>query len=299
MSALQTFDFESNAIRVLMQDEIPWFVAADVCRTLALTNVTMALQSLDADERAKLNLGVAGCETNIINESGLYTLILRSRDAVTLGTLAHRFRKWVTAEVLPAIRRNGHFALAGVMDDDPPASKDERVWGQSVAKVNAAARLINVAERIYGPEAARALWEREKGLPKLGKLTVAAIIGKPDDDPLGCWKHLMRTASGPGRTMGQLLDLALHDRLAAKALNDYGLAFVSVSAGGFLAIANRNRFLSAAFASTQWAEDWRLALARLPGAQPSKSCITFGDEQKCRAVLIPRAEVTKLRNPIH
>lgn len=102
------FRFDEHPIRVVVRDGEPWFVAADVCRALELQNPTMALGALDADERAKLNLGRGG-ETNVISESGLYTLILRCRQATTPGTVPHRFRKWVTAEVLPAIRRKGSY----------------------------------------------------------------------------------------------------------------------------------------------------------------------------------------------
>lgn len=77
------FHFESEAtIRAIVIDGNPWFVAKDVIKALQLTNPTMSIKSLDDDERAKFNLGRQG-ETNIISESGLYTLILRCRDAVT------------------------------------------------------------------------------------------------------------------------------------------------------------------------------------------------------------------------
>ncbi|MEA0176697.1 BRO family protein, partial [Escherichia coli] len=103
------FHFESEAtIRAIVIDGNPWFVAKDVIKALQLTNPTMSIKSLDDDERAKFNLGRQG-ETNIINESGLYTLILRCRDAVTPGTIPYRFRKWVTGEVLPQIRRTGSY----------------------------------------------------------------------------------------------------------------------------------------------------------------------------------------------
>nr|MDN1838467.1 anti-repressor protein [Escherichia coli] len=103
------FHFESEAtIRAIVIDGNPWFVAKDVIKALQLTNPTMSIKSLDDDERAKFNLGRQG-ETNIISESGLYTLILRCRDAVTPGTIPYRFRKWVTGEVLPQIRRTGSY----------------------------------------------------------------------------------------------------------------------------------------------------------------------------------------------
>ena len=105
-----SFSFESSAsIRAVQIDNAPWFVATDVCTALQLSNPTMSLKALDDDERSKLNLGRQG-NASIISESGLYTLILRCRDAVTPGTIPYRFRKWVTSEVLPAIRQTGQYS---------------------------------------------------------------------------------------------------------------------------------------------------------------------------------------------
>lgn len=105
-----TFSFESSTkIRTVQIDNVPWFVATDVCTALQLSNPTMSLKALDEEERSKLNLGRQG-NASIISESGLYTLILRCRDAVTPGTIPYRFRKWVTSEVLPQIRKTGKYS---------------------------------------------------------------------------------------------------------------------------------------------------------------------------------------------
>lgn len=96
---------EFGTIRAMRgEDGEPWFVAKDVCNALELSNVTVALQRLDDDERAKFNLGRQG-DTNVVNEAGLYTLILGSKKPE-----AHAFKRWVTHEVLPAIRRHGVYA---------------------------------------------------------------------------------------------------------------------------------------------------------------------------------------------
>lgn len=89
----------------------PWFVAKDVCDALELSNVTVALQRLDGDERAKFNLGRQG-DTNVVNEAGLYTLILGSKKKE-----ARAFKRWVTHEVLPAIRRHGAYATPRTIED--------------------------------------------------------------------------------------------------------------------------------------------------------------------------------------
>ena len=95
---------EFGQVRVVELNGELWFVAADVCRVLELTNPTVAIERLDTDEKAKLNLGLPGGGTNVINESGLYALVMSSRKPD-----AKRFRKWVTAEVVPSIRKTGMY----------------------------------------------------------------------------------------------------------------------------------------------------------------------------------------------
>ncbi|EKT4325739.1 anti-repressor protein [Klebsiella pneumoniae] len=107
------FSFESQAdIRAIIIDGAPWFIALDVCHALGIANNRDALLKLDDDEKNTVALtdGKRGNpNTLIISESGLYTLILRCRDAVTPGTIPYRFRKWVTGEVLPQIRKTGRY----------------------------------------------------------------------------------------------------------------------------------------------------------------------------------------------
>lgn len=97
---------EFGSIRTIIVDGNPWFVAADVCRILEHTNPSIAMNSLENFEKAKLNLGIPGGATNIISESGFYTLVLRSRKPI-----AKPFRIWVTNEVLPSIRKNGSYSV--------------------------------------------------------------------------------------------------------------------------------------------------------------------------------------------
>jgi prophage antirepressor-like protein len=105
------FGFEDFQIRTLIRNGEPWFVAQDVCNVLKITNNRDALLKLDSDEKGVgLTDTLGGSQrVSIINESGLYTLILRCRDAVKKGTLPWRFRKWVTGEVLPSIRKTGSY----------------------------------------------------------------------------------------------------------------------------------------------------------------------------------------------
>lgn len=106
------FSFESNStIRAVSVNGTPWFVAADVCNAIGIKHSASAMRALDSDEKGVHSMHTPGGQQDftIISESGLYTLILRCRDAVTPGTIPYRFRKWVTAEVLPAIRQTGQY----------------------------------------------------------------------------------------------------------------------------------------------------------------------------------------------
>lgn len=100
---VQVWNYEGAEVRIVQIDGEPWFVLTDVCRELDLANPTMVAKKLDNDERTKFDLGRQG-ETTIVNESGLYTVILRSDKPQ-----AKPFRKWVTSVVLPSIRKHGAY----------------------------------------------------------------------------------------------------------------------------------------------------------------------------------------------
>jgi prophage antirepressor-like protein len=136
------FDFDGAQVRVISIDGAPWFVAADVCRALNLLadKGTFAhhLEKLDEDEKQRINRasippttlrsngGVGehpetkvglhddGPAIWVISESGLYLLMMRSRDATKLGTVPYRFRRWVTRDVLPTIRMTGSYGQTSI-----------------------------------------------------------------------------------------------------------------------------------------------------------------------------------------
>lgn len=131
MSDLIPHVFNDISIRTIDRNGEIWFVAADICEALEIVNTTRALNNLDEDEKATLHImkgqsqqclddekmtltnskgraGQGAQSYNIINESGLYSLVLRSRKAE-----AKRFKKWVTSEVLPSIRKTGGYSFRG------------------------------------------------------------------------------------------------------------------------------------------------------------------------------------------
>lgn len=131
MEGLQVFQYQGREFRTIKQDGQPWFILSDVCRVLGLGSPHKVAERLDEDERNLIpvtdSLGRSQ-ETTIINESGLYAVILRSDKPE-----ARPFRKWVTAEVLPSIRRAGAYSFPenfypkGRSQIPPPVSPQDRV----------------------------------------------------------------------------------------------------------------------------------------------------------------------------
>jgi prophage antirepressor-like protein len=105
-TALVPFLFDESTVRTTVLEGQPWFVGKDVCAALGIRNNRDALEGLDDDEKGVATTDTPGGKQNlgVVNESGLYALIFRSRKEE-----ARRFRKWVTSEVLPAIRKRGYY----------------------------------------------------------------------------------------------------------------------------------------------------------------------------------------------
>jgi prophage antirepressor-like protein len=131
---LAPFDFEGRQVRIVTDAQgEPWFVAADVLSTISLDR--KALERLDDDEKGVNSIHTPGGvqEMTTVNEPGLYALVLGSRKAE-----AKRFKRWVTHEVLPAIRKTGSYAVPAIAA--LPAPTQDRVTsllliGEAVAKV--------------------------------------------------------------------------------------------------------------------------------------------------------------------
>ncbi len=102
------FSPTSQEVRSLLEDNEPWFVAKDICDILEIQRTNDALQKLDDDEKLMRKISASGQNRKmwLVNESGLYALILRSSKPE-----ARTFRKWVTKEVLPSIRKKGYYAM--------------------------------------------------------------------------------------------------------------------------------------------------------------------------------------------
>ena len=114
MNEIQIFhSYQFGQVRTVIKDDQPWFVASDVCKALELDKTWNALQRLDADEKGTTSISTPGGkqDMSIINEPGLYALVLGSRKPE-----AHAFKRWITHEVLPDIRKRGMYATGGFVE---------------------------------------------------------------------------------------------------------------------------------------------------------------------------------------
>ena len=132
-NALETIVYQENPVRMQVIDGQPWFVAKDICDILGLSNSRKAVAALADDEKGVTTMDTSGGKQRlgIVNESGMYTLIFNSRKPS-----AREFRKWVTSEVLPSIRRYGRYAAPGSRErlrlEDTMARKERAEWLRSV-----------------------------------------------------------------------------------------------------------------------------------------------------------------------
>ena len=115
---------EGASVRMQMIKDEPWFIAKDVCELLGLDNSRQAVSRLDDDEKGVINSDTLGGkqELTFVNESGMYALIFQSRKPQ-----ARAFRKWVTGEVLPSLRKYGYYVAPGAQLTDEQREELERV----------------------------------------------------------------------------------------------------------------------------------------------------------------------------
>lgn len=151
MNNIQIFKYENNDVRTVEMNGEPWFVLKDVCKALGIAKYRDVADRLDADERAPVRVDTLGGaqEMTCINESGLYSVILRSDKPA-----AKPFRKWVTSEVLPSIRKNGGY-IAGQeqMTPEELMAKALLVANKTLAERDARISELTVQNTIMQPKA--------------------------------------------------------------------------------------------------------------------------------------------------
>ena len=206
-SALSVFDFNESPLRVATASGgLIWFVAADVCRVLELSNPSEALKGLEEDERMTLSnteghSGLRGGAQsfNVISESGLYALIFKSRKPE-----AKAFRKWVTGEVLPAIRKSGVYVA-------PEAQAVPASVPAEAAEAPAPARALPTAASIG------TLAEAGAGQVLAGKLSLAGarVVGQLLDTAR---RSLALGLAAPGPAFARQSEPTCSDRSMVRVL---------------------------------------------------------------------------------
>lgn len=119
-----SFPVTGTEIRTVVRNGTPWFVASDVTDVLEISRTHDAVRGLDDDEKGTEIIRTPGGDqwVTVINESGLYSLVLRSRKPQ-----AKTFKKWVTSEVIPSIRMTGSYNISGAVDLNDPLVALERL----------------------------------------------------------------------------------------------------------------------------------------------------------------------------
>lgn len=170
MNEIQLFTDGEFNMRTAVVDGEPLFCLADVCKALDIQNPSKVAQRLDDDERTKLELGRQG-ETNFITESGLYAVILRSDKPNAKG-----FRRWVTSEVLPSIRKTGNYSAK-------PMTTEEKIKLLAQGNTELSERVDRVEDKIGSLENDMPLYGCEiDEVQKLVKRKVVSILGGKDSE---------------------------------------------------------------------------------------------------------------------
>ena len=142
MPEITPFTYDNRALRAIVINDDPWFLAGDVCDHLDLSNVGKALASLDDDEKSSITIsdGTPGNPNRaIISEAGLYSLIFRSRKPE-----AKAFKRWIAHEVLPAIRRTGSYGA--------PDPRTEHQINAVIFQARAQMELCQAAKGLIHPD---------------------------------------------------------------------------------------------------------------------------------------------------
>lgn len=148
MNELTVLDYNSMPIRTIQKDDELWWVLTDVCRILEIANPRNVSARLDEDEKGVQEIDTLGGKQNvsIINEPGLYSLILRSNKPE-----ARQFKRWVTHDVLPAIRRNGSYGEPETEQYDKMEIAKMIISCKSAKAVNAIMALFDVKPEVVAP----------------------------------------------------------------------------------------------------------------------------------------------------
>ena len=167
---------EFGRVRCFVIDGEPWFVAKDVCECLEIVNPTQAVMRLDSDEKGTLSLNEGGPDRNIVNECGVYNLVLGSRKQE-----AKAFKRWIVHDVIPQIRKTGNYS---VNQDIKPMSDGELIARALIAANNTIERIEKEREaerKVLQLQIDQTAQERDEAIRKrsyISSTREATIMGR-------------------------------------------------------------------------------------------------------------------------
>ncbi|BCH59201.1 hypothetical protein RvVAR0630_18250 [Agrobacterium vitis] len=277
MNAMINFAFEEKLVRVVDKNGEPWFVAKDVCDCLGLTNHKMAIKPLDSDEKGVSSTYTLGGEQEmiIISEGGLYTIIVRSRLATTPGSLPHRFRRWVTGEVLPQIRKTGSYRPANDTTAMTPQQMDMRL----------ALDMVREARLIHGKQRAARLWESLPMLPRVPEIPVLQNTNHAAGAE--CLAHLLAYRIETGECVAELIAQAMDTgEVLDTRLRELGIRPITEGEPG-IAMTTNPTLTGGLFRDTRWDKGRHTsALRSLPGVTSFRH-IKFQKNANSASIFIP------------
>lgn len=267
------FVFEDQLVRIITREGEPWFVLADLCRVLNLANPSKVAADLDADEVNTLTIseGIRGNpEKNIVSESGLYSLVFKSRKPE-----AKQFRKWVTSEVLPTLRRTGRYEMPAeprpIFEEDMP-----------LQALSLKLSLVKEARLTFGVSASRRMWSAV-GLP---------FAPAPHTEPMveGAYEAIegiLNAITSSGQRVRILLLFAIDgQKEAAVALEKIGIRILDKEDG--VVFSNTSSFLRKHGRVKSF--EHPLALRRLPAARPWRREYFNCGQARCTFIPLPELE---------
>jgi prophage antirepressor-like protein len=214
---LRLFEFEGSDIRVIDRNGNPWFVLVDVCRVLHIVNASQAADRLDDDEQATLSkteagnfndLGSVGDMPTIINEPGLYRLVMRSNKPE-----AKRFQKWVTGTVLPSIRKHGGYIAGQETKSNAEILADGLRAAESI--------ILEREARVSSLEADYRKLKLESIVDLAGAGTVIAALERHKDELLSKIGEMrMKIAGGAAASSAEVSQLRLKLAALQKLMGD-------------------------------------------------------------------------------
>lgn len=210
----KSFVFNGTQIRTAIIDGEPWFVAKDVCEVLGIVDNTTAVRDLENDELTRI-LCVSGGqrrEVNAVSESGLYALIFKSRKSE-----AKAFRKWVTSEVLPTLRKTGKYEMQKVSSESVQPPLPGEIVAREFKAMHELAKLCEF-------EGNQALLKADKAVKKLHNISPLALLEvelkSPDNEALLIATEIGKRIDPPisAKNVNLILaDMKLQERIEYRA----------------------------------------------------------------------------------